>query len=357
MEKFIFSPPLSWLDVAGCAKQKNSNYTDAAIHKPFEEVIKKIIFLLFVFLFAVGPKGYTQTRDTLWSRTGIGVIWVTPKHSSAFPDGNNRSWNAGLNLAFEDYHVAEYRFLDSLYTSGYINKFPVYEIRLEDDYADAEFDFYEVLGYCYKPLLNMIGRPYIASYHDGGDYTINNGEIVLDFSQPLRDPSILPCSATYSCNEELNAILEQYNVLSYKYEYAVLQTGDTSWRQILITCDYSDILNLYYALLPLNHLFEYVSITANSALADIGYDCGNYNGIDEELKTPITVAPNPVQNTVTISGVNAQLTTLYDGQGRVVFSATGHIDKINMTHLPKGIYLLHIISDKGAFYVEKLIKQ
>ena len=69
------------------------------------------------------------------------------------------------------------------------------------------------------------------------------------------------------------------------------------------------------------------------------------------------VGPNPVQDYVAISGIYPQKITLYDTQGRILLTKTDSFNKIDMSHLSKGLYFLHIISDKGTVYVEKLIKQ
>ena len=207
----------------------------------------------------------------------------------------------------------------------------------------------EILHVCYRSLFEGIARP----------STLSKAEIALGFSVPLKDYSILPCSPVLSCNEELNIILEQHNILSYKYDYAIVQ-GDTMWRALLITCDYSEVLSLYHKLLPLNHLFQYVSITTHGGVPDRDIDCGSYEpslGYNAKAISPIVVAPNPTQDYVTISGVYPQSVTLYDGLGRVVFSNVGQTDRINMLHLSKGLYILHVISADNTVYVEKIIKQ
>ena len=70
-----------------------------------------------------------------------------------------------------------------------------------------------------------------------------------------------------------------------------------------------------------------------------------------------SVYPNPVQDYVSISGIEPQRITLYDGIGRVVLTKTDYSNSIDMSHLSQGLYLLHIISDKGTVYTKKLIKQ
>ena len=69
------------------------------------------------------------------------------------------------------------------------------------------------------------------------------------------------------------------------------------------------------------------------------------------------IAPNPVRDVATISGIFPKQLTLYDFQGEVVLTQNNHSNSIDMSQLPLGIYLLHIISDTGTVFVQKLIKQ
>jgi len=68
-------------------------------------------------------------------------------------------------------------------------------------------------------------------------------------------------------------------------------------------------------------------------------------------------APNPVHDYLTISGITPQLITLYDSQGKKIYSVTDYSNKIDMSHLSNGLYFLHIITDTGAVHVEKVVKQ
>ena len=304
--------------------------------------MKKIIFLLGFFMLCYGQIASAQNDIK-------GVLWVVPKELSALPASDATSKNEGLNAAFRDYHVIKYSFLDSIYSNASLSKIPMYEIRLDDDYVHKEQELLEILYVCYYSLFEGVVRPSFWG----------KAEIALGFSVPLKDYSILPCTPVLSCNEELNAILEQHNVSSYKYHYTIIQ-GDTMWRDLLITCDYSEVLSLYHKLLPLNHLFQHVSITTYSSIPEGSVDCGSYGpslGYSTKSISPIIVAPNPTQDYVTISGVYPQSVTLYDALGRVVFSNAGQTDRINMSHLSKGLYILHIISTDNTVYVEKIIKQ
>ena len=70
-----------------------------------------------------------------------------------------------------------------------------------------------------------------------------------------------------------------------------------------------------------------------------------------------SIAPNPVRDFATISGISPQQLTLYDCQGKVILTQNNHSNVIDMSQLPQGLYFLHIISDIGTVCIQKLIKQ
>lgn len=74
-----------------------------------------------------------------------GIIWVVPNRPDALPVNVNRTGNSGLNMAFEDYHVIEYTFLDSFYIETYIQKIPIYQIRIDPEYANLEYEFISII--------------------------------------------------------------------------------------------------------------------------------------------------------------------------------------------------------------------
>jgi hypothetical protein len=78
--------------------------------------------------------------------------------------------------------------------------------------------------------------------------------------------------------------------------------------------------------------------------------------ISSNFKDNFSVAPNPVHDYVTISGIHPQMVTIYDAQGRKILTETDHTNRINMAHFQKGLYFLHIISDTGTVHVQKVIK-
>lgn len=58
---------------------------------------------------------------------------------------------------------------------------------------------------------------------------------------------------------------------------------------------------------------------------------------------PITIFPNPVANRLSWRGVaNVQSVRIYDEFGRLLLQTSGRNEGIQVEHLPKGIYLLHL---------------
>ena len=273
-----------------------------------------------------------------------GILWVVPTDPSALPINNTLTGNTELNKLFEDFHVADYYFLANF---DYME--PVYEIRLEEEYADLEIGLWNEIGYCFKDIFYAVGRPYWVSPNND----LMGGISILP--SIIVDPSLQACSPTRSCNEELNAILDYYNIYHYIVDSYVLG-GDTLDQIIRIACDFDNVVDLYFNLLPLMHLFEAVLISMEYGGTLESYPC-SYNEVPTETVLPIVLYPNPVHDHLYISGISSQAITLYDAQGKVVLTQTDHSNSINMSQLPQGLYLLHIISDMGTVYVQKLIKQ
>ena len=277
-----------------------------------------------------------------------GILWVVPIDSSALPINGTTTGNEDLNRIFEKFHVEKYYFLDSLAIGLNENVEIIYEIQMNEEFAHLEWNLNQELFYCYQMRENLfkyVGRPY---YYDP-QYGYFNTILI-----PYFDPSVLPCSPISSCNEQLNAILENYNILNYFLDYFVFH-GDTIIKLIVISCEYPEVVMLYKELISLKPMVENFGISlANMIMPDISYPC-EYIGISSENSPPLIVYPNPATDYIDISGISPQIITLYDLQGRIVLSKT-NTNYIEIGHLPKGLYFLHIFSDKGDFFAQKLNK-
>ena len=70
----------------------------------------------------------------------------------------------------------------------------------------------------------------------------------------------------------------------------------------------------------------------------------------------IIIYPNPVNDILTISGINPQQITVYNIFGEKIVTTPVISNKINMSHLPNGLYFLHIVTERGELYVGKVLK-
>jgi len=79
-------------------------------------------------------------------------------------------------------------------------------------------------------------------------------------------------------------------------------------------------------------------------------------GIDEvgSGKREVTIYPNPARERVTVSGLpEGSRVELYDAMGRRINESTHQ--RINVSTIPSGIYLLRCIAPDGVVHTEKLI--
>ena len=311
-----------------------------------------ILFCLFSFTFFSGISNVVAQNEH------TGIVWVTPS-PDALPVNGNRTGNSGLNMLFDHFHVIEYKFLDSLYIEGYIDKIPVYQIQLHPDLAYLEDYFMRYLFYCYESLIYFIDLPYYHHYYVG-DHIVssNNGEIYIVFYDKPFDQTLVPRSNTRTNNEEMNEILMKYDIKSYNYLPFVTSIGDTLWRYITILVYYQDALPLYYDLLPHQNFYEEIYVFSNLYLPDlIFYPCESYSAVSDEESSSFTIYPNPAQDEIYISGVTPKSVMIYDALGRTVVA---EIDvgehRIDLKHLPNGLYIVKIISEGGKLFTEKVLK-
>ena len=274
-----------------------------------------------------------------------GFLWVVPIDPSALPLGDPLTGNAKLNQIFTEYYVEEYLFLRSVYLEDIDSNEPIYEIRMKEGYLYLEDELCHLLQDSCNTLFKIVLKPYLL--HQG----------VLSL-HPI-DPSVAPCSPTRSCNEQINTILDRYIIVSYQ---------QNSWDNLIyVYCHYANLLNLYYDLLPLTYLLNEVTLMYNSCLyLDKGsispsgilfHDPCAVSVSDNPKLDFVIVSPNPAYDHLTISGIFPQKITLYDWQGKEVLAKTDRSNKIDVSHLQRGLYFLYIISDTGTTYVQKIIKE
>lgn len=82
-------------------------------------------------------------------------------------------------------------------------------------------------------------------------------------------------------------------------------------------------------------------------------------GIQENVKPTAAVYPNPVKNTVNIVNFNKNAVnqiSLYDVDGKLIFTKMGPQNNVDVSSLKKGIYLMHILSGTKIETV-KIVKE
>ena len=72
----------------------------------------------------------------------------------------------------------------------------------------------------------------------------------------------------------------------------------------------------------------------------------------------LKIYPNPVEDVLHISVQNNTIEqlTVIDGNGRVILEKIDNVELINLSHLPSGLYLLQIKTEKGSIS-KKIIKK
>ena len=318
-------------------------------------IIISILFLTFSL------SNFDNNAKAQNEHTGIIWVWVRPSQPDALPVNGNRTGNSGLNMAFEDYQVIEYTFLDSFYIETYIQKIPIYQIRIDPEYANLEYEFMSLLNYCYYSFFFNLSLPYDNEHTLNGEImSTDNGNIILSFEDHYFNPTLIPSSNIRSYNKHMNQILRKYDIKSYTYDpYLSPITGDTLWREISILCQYQDLIPLYYDLLTIDYLYEFISIIPGfQSFGDIVVPCGPYSGISTEEVKSIQVFPNPAHDEIFVSGVIPESVIVYDVMGKMVVTKfDAESNKIDLKNLPEGLYILKIISKDGKEFLKKIIKQ
>ena len=96
-----------------------------------------------------------------------------------------------------------------------------------------------------------------------------------------------------------------------------------------------------------------VYLDGNSKYSDVLSLSGNCNNL-------ITVFPNPVTNIVTVNGLSGKnQLKLLDAQGILIIAikTNNQTEKLNITRLPAGSYLLQIEQNNSLIETIKLVKQ
>ena len=79
----------------------------------------------------------------------------------------------------------------------------------------------------------------------------------------------------------------------------------------------------------------------------------------EEYFSTLTIAPNPTDGTVIITGNDLQEVVVYNITGQTLVKANADSDSmsIDLRDYPAGLYFVHVMDRSGNGCVRKLVKQ
>ena len=141
----------------------------------------------------------------------------------------------------------------------------------------------------------------------------------------------------------------------------ILQCRDNLLESLNAANGNNTAINTFYA--DLNPNLSCIQVD------DAAYSSTNWTTIDAQtsfsencaiLSVPqakafeLQLYPNPTSNLLFFSEAVAQV-QVYDLLGKLVLSKIGNLNQINLSALDKGVYLIHLNSEKGTL-IEKIIK-
>lgn len=95
-------------------------------------------------------------------------------------------------------------------------------------------------------------------------------------------------------------------------------------------------------------------------MADEGLGCEQTCvGVEEHSPSVTTVYPNPTDDLLYIELAGAEIAniTLYDLQGRIIYSPNSPNSPINLRNVPAGVYVLRVTGADGREYHRKIVKK
>ena len=96
-------------------------------------------------------------------------------------------------------------------------------------------------------------------------------------------------------------------------------------------------------------------ITHNWNIVDDGIDCTTAS-LEEENKLNISIYPNPVNETLTVTGnINKLTATIYNVLGQVI-TVQKITNTLDLSNLSKGNYIIKLNDDKN-FIIKKILKE
>ncbi|MBL7898435.1 MAG: T9SS type A sorting domain-containing protein, partial [Crocinitomicaceae bacterium] len=82
-----------------------------------------------------------------------------------------------------------------------------------------------------------------------------------------------------------------------------------------------------------------------------------FQNLEEQLHETFIMYPNPANTSITIDGINYESGSLSDLSGRIVKTWGGYSNKIDITELTPGIYIVTVYRNNEIVGLQKLIIQ
>ena len=192
----------------------------------------------------------------------------------------------------------------------------------------------------------------------GSDYTFPDGTVVSNIQSNMSHVSNL--QSINSCD---SSVTTEINILtvntSISLQGSVLVASEPNLQYQWINClDNTNVIG------EVNQTFSVVEdgtyavvITDNNCIDTSLCEIVNGLSLDEKGVVNISIYPNPTTEIIHINtDVNFDRGVLMDLSGRVLFSVSSSIKSIDLSKLPKGIYVLQLELE-GVKYQKRIIKE
>jgi hypothetical protein len=292
-------------------------------------VMKRIILAHLVFILALSSSIAQQVSD--------GYIWVAVSDSSALPTSTNRTDNTELNAIFEKYEVTDY-----FYRFNYpfwggddsLIHLQVYEIHYDNISDDENQNQYSEARF-FSELLNTG-----LFYHVFNFPYEENGYLLAYFI----DSSAMPISNTRSANDDVNMVLEEYDISSYEINPLPIRYIQNC---IIISCS-CNIIDLCVRLSELDAIFTKFEI------GSFGYPTVS---IAEYKQKKINIYPNPFSGYIHIDYDDIRSIEIFNTIGILLYSQHDrYFNQIDLSFLPVGLYILKSQTINNEIFYNKIMK-
>lgn len=257
-----------------------------------------------------------------------------------------------------------------------------------------ELGSYPIFGYFFDADFNLIDTRLYDQYDEGVVFDGGNSEHIL----PFNENSYLTATQVTKIPQFTSGIgLAKFDMnhnpiqvsplfgTNYCFPYQTEIVNDNTIYQLyerggqnkLVLARLDGELNLIWDYtLPINQMvWEYcMTVLKNGNIVVGGIRRQNMryyasfvtlrDGYEGSLETtatlPFTLYPNPVKDLLTLrfaEGNGPESVELYDLQGRLVGTKRNNMETIDMSAIPAGIYVIHVITTDGMNYHNRVIKE